>query len=74
MSYLRKMTPIPWESLHSQFGSNYSQDKSGKYAFKKKFSEQMVKIFALYPDARVEKNNNGLILYPSKTHIKKRIE
>ncbi len=31
----------------------------------------MIKILALYPDARVEKNNNGLILYPSKTHIEK---
>lgn len=71
MSYLKKMTPIPWESLHNQFGSNYAQDKSGRYAFKKKFTTQMLKILALYPDANVEKDSKGLVLYPSKTHIKK---
>lgn len=71
MSYLRKMTPIPWESLHNQFGSNYAQDKSGRYAFKKKFTEQMLKILALYPDANVQKEQKGLVLYPSNTHVKK---
>ncbi|PIR10249.1 MAG: hypothetical protein COV52_09830 [Gammaproteobacteria bacterium CG11_big_fil_rev_8_21_14_0_20_46_22] len=71
MSYLRKMTPIPWESLHNQFGSNYAKDKSGRYAFKKRFTDQMVKILALYPDANVKKEQKGLTLYPSKTHIKK---
>ena len=71
MSYLRKITPISWESLHNQFGSNYAQDKSGKYAFKKRLTDQMVKILAMYPDANVKKEQKGLVLYPSKTHIKK---
>lgn len=71
MSYLSKMTKISWESLHNQFGSNYAQDKSGRFAFKKKFSEQMVKVLALYPDANIQKNENGLTLLPSKTHVKK---
>jgi hypothetical protein len=73
MSYLNKRTCIPWEALHNQFGSNYAPDKSGRYAFKKKFSEQMVKVLALYPDARVEKEDTGLLLYPSKTHVSKKL-
>lgn len=71
MSYLRKVTHIPWESLHNQFGSNYAQDKSGRYAFKKRFTEQMLKILAFYPDANVKKGPKGLVLYPSSTHVKK---
>lgn len=71
MSYLSRMTKISWESLHNQFGSDYAQDKSGRFAFKKKFSEQMVKVLALYPDAHIQKCEDGLTLLPSKTHVKK---
>lgn len=71
MSYLRKITTIPWESLHNQFGSNYAQNKSGRYSFKKKFTEQILKILAFYPDANVQKKQKGLVLYPSNTHVKK---
>lgn len=71
MSYLSQKTCIPWEALHAQFGLNYALDKSGRYAFKKRFSEQMLKVLALYPDAKVQKEDKGLILFPSKTHVSK---
>jgi len=70
MSYLKKMTNIPWGLLHDQFGSNYAKTKSGRYAFKKHFTNQMIKILALYPDANVKSEKKGLIIYPSKTHIR----
>lgn len=72
MSYLNRNTCIPWDSLHNQFGSNYANDKSGRYAFKKKFSEQMLKVLAVYPDAKVEKTDTGLILSPSPPHVSKK--
>jgi hypothetical protein len=72
MSYLNKRTCIPWEALHNQFGSNYADDKSGRYAFKKNFTDQMLKVLALYPEAKVQKETIGLVLYPSKTHISKK--
>lgn len=67
-SYLNKPTPaIPWESLQMQFGADYSL----KRQFKAAFIEALKKVSVVYPEARLNVAENGLILAPAGTHIKK---
>jgi len=66
MSYLKHDIEIPWELLALQFGSNYNELRD----FKKNFLWQLRKVLAIY-DAKVSESENGLLLTPSKTHIKK---
>lgn len=66
MSYLRKDTTIPWELLEDQFGANYARTRD----FKAAFSKQLGKTLAFYQDANVDSSKAGLVLRPSKRHIK----
>lgn len=65
MSYLKHNIEIPWELLALQFGSDYAELRD----FKKNFLWQLRKVLAIY-DAKVSNGDNGLLLMPSKTHIK----
>jgi len=65
MSYLRKDTVIPWQSLQAQFGADYSRERD----FKAKFSESLRKVLTVYPAAKAQPSGNGLLLSPSRTHI-----
>ena len=67
MSYLRKITPIPWEVLQVQFGANYKDIRQ----FKRRFLNQLKKVLFVYPDANVKEGAGTLILLPGKSHIKK---
>lgn len=64
MSYLRKPTPIPWESLQAQFGADYKEARK----FRAKFLEALKKVMLIY-DVRIEENNQWLILHPGKPHV-----
>lgn len=66
MSYLSRPTEIPWELLAYQFGSEYSRIR----AFKENFLKHLNIVLGFYP-ANVEPGKRGLILNPSRTHIKK---
>lgn len=68
MSYLRQRTEIPWPVLQLQFGANYTRTR----AFKAAFSKHLNLILPIYHEAKVEDGQNGLILHPSKTHVKRR--
>lgn len=65
MSYLRKITSIPWRVLQVQFGSNYKDTRQ----FKRSFLNQLKKVLIVYPDAKVKEGEGTLVLFPSKTHI-----
>lgn len=67
MSYLRRITPIPWNVLQVQFGANYKDVRQ----FKRKFLNQLKKVLFVYPDAKVKEEGGSLILFPGKTHIQK---
>jgi len=69
MSYLSKRTTIPWVSLAGQFGSGYSLSEQGLRDFKRAFLRELKHVLAIYPAARVSDGKNGLILYPSATHV-----
>jgi len=66
-SYLNKKTEIPWKMLELQFGSQYKESR----IFKLKFNEQLKRVKVIYPEANVDFNDKGLILKPSKSHVKK---
>jgi hypothetical protein len=68
MSYLKKRTLIPWSSLASQFGANYTLLRK----FKAALIDALKRVAIVYPDARFEIEENGLLLIPSPTAIAKR--
>lgn len=70
ISYLRRITPIPWSVLQMQFGANYKDVRQ----FKRKFISQLKKVLVFYPNAKVKEDNDSLILFPGKTHIQKQIK
>lgn len=64
--YLRKPTTIPWESLSGQFGADYSRLRD----FKAAFLRELKKVGVVYPEARLEEAQAGLLLLPSKSHVR----
>lgn len=71
MSYLSKPLDIFWPALQLQFGTEYAQDAQGIRNFKRNFLNQLQSVLAIYPDAKVEVEDRGLILKPSKSHVAK---
>ena len=66
--YLSKPTVVPWVSLSQQFGCNYKVLRQ----FKAAFLREMRKVQVVYPDAGAKPIVSGLLLSPSRTHIKGR--
>ena len=66
MSYLRKSTIIPWVGLQTQFGAEYGRTRD----FKARFQKHLKEVILVYQDVRITPNDEGLILYPSPTHVK----
>jgi hypothetical protein len=66
-SYLKSRTNIPWELLQFQFGCNYKDTRM----FKFKFKDALKKVAVVYPKLNISESDNGLVLLPSKTSIKK---
>ncbi len=65
MSYLNKQTKIPWPVLQSQFGADYERSRD----FKRYFLRQLRSVHAVYPKAKLEINEDVIILKPSKPHV-----
>ena len=65
MFYLKRPTKIPWQLLQMQFGSDYSRTRD----FKTAFLDHLRKVIAVYPEARIEETQAGLLLKPSHPHI-----
>jgi hypothetical protein len=53
---------LSWENLRNQFGQEYSTSKN----FKHEFRAVLRQVYVVYPDARIEAEAGGLVLYPSK--------
>ncbi|MGY4831848.1 replication protein RepA (plasmid) [Sphaerotilaceae bacterium SBD11-9] len=72
MSYThRRSRPIRWESLMMQFGSGYNMADVGQAVrdFKKAFLRALRLVLVVYPQAKLEINENGLVLLPSRPHV-----
>jgi len=65
LSYLKKPSSIPWKALQLQFGADYSRTRD----FRNKFLTQLKSVCLIYPEAKLDTNENSLILKPSKSHI-----
>jgi len=68
MSYLRKPTTVPWDSLAFQFGGDYTELRM----FKRQFLRQLAAVRNVYPTANVEPSPSGLVLRPSPSHVRAR--
>lgn len=69
MSYLSRRTTIPWIALAGQFGAGYASNEQGLRDFKRAFLRELKHVLIVYPAARCSDSKNGLVLYPSPTHI-----
>lgn len=69
MSYLSRRTTIPWVALAGQLGSGYAMNRQGLLDFKRAFLRELKHILVVYPKAKVEPGEYGLILYPSPPHV-----
>lgn len=62
---LQQPTPVRWAALAQQFGSNYGRLR----CFRENFSKALAPAVAAYPEARVESNDDGLLLFPSRSPV-----
>jgi hypothetical protein len=59
--------PIHWRALQAQFGSGFSRLDN----FRMRFLPNLKLALAVYPEARVEIGDKGLILHPSRPPVAK---
>lgn len=64
---LTKSTPISWTAIHAQFGSGYAK----LFHFKPGFTESLAAALAAYPQARVDVDDAGIVLHPSRPPVSK---
>jgi len=62
---LKSTQKISWRSLHQQVGSDYTRLRD----FKKKSCEALKKIYAIWPELKIEETSDSLIIKPSKPHV-----
>lgn len=70
MFYLRKPTNLQWASLQAQFGADYADNKAGRQGFRRGFTSALKKVQVIYPEAKVSSSEGGILLLPSKPHVK----
>ncbi len=62
---LVKPTPISWSAIHHQFGSGYAK----LFHFKPGFTESLAAALAAYPEGRVDVEEAGIVLRPSRPPV-----
>ncbi len=67
MSYLRKDTTIPWPLLELQFGAGYARTRD----FRRRFATRLQEVRRVYPAARWDLSERGLLLHPSPTPVRR---
>jgi hypothetical protein len=66
---LRKPTPVRWAALAEQFGGNYARQRD----FVRDFRKALAPAVVAYPEARVEVEEEGLVLHPSRPPVAPRL-
>ena len=64
---LTNPAPISWAAVHGQFGAGFRRVRQ----IKPTFQEALNLALAVYPEARVDADKDGLVLYPSPPAIPK---
>ena len=67
LHHLDRRTPIEWRSLYQQFGAGYRH----LWGWKPKFAQALAEAVAAYPEAVVDVEDNGIVLYPSPPPVRK---
>jgi hypothetical protein len=62
---LSKPVAITWTAIHTQFGAGFDK----LFHFKPRFNEALAAAVAAYPEARVEAEDTGITLHPSRPPI-----
>jgi hypothetical protein len=69
-SYIKYPSRIPWEALQMQFGAGYAFSSQGKSEFKRAFLRALLRVAAVYPDAKKLRPADGHLLFvPGRPHI-----
>ena len=64
---LSKSTPVSWAAIHAQFGAGFRLMRQ----IKPTFLEALGLALAVYPEARVDTDKQGLVLHPSPPAVPK---
>lgn len=67
LHHLERRTPIEWRSLYQQFGAGYRH----QWGWKPKFIQALGEAVAAYPEATVDVQEEGIVLYPSPPPVRK---
>jgi hypothetical protein len=70
LHHLEKPKPVRWAALREQFGSSLSGDLRN---FKRDFRKSLAAAVSAYPEARVEVEDEGLVLHPSRPPVAPRL-
>lgn len=62
---LTKPAPISWTAVHHQFGAGYAK----LFHFKPGFTDALAAALAAYPEARVDVEEGGIVLHPSRPPV-----
>lgn len=66
---LKAPTPVTWPALKGQFGTGFTRLDN----FKVKFLENLRLALAVYPAAKIDLEDRGLVLHPSRPPVSPRI-
>lgn len=65
---LSKVTTVPWPAVFEQFGAGYNRLRD----FRKRFVEALQLALSVYPEARVDVDELGVLIHPSPPPIPER--
>ena len=69
VSYLKRPLKISWRSFQVSFGAGYADTPQGKSRFRGNAIEALRRVKTVYPQLKIELKRDGLLLFPSSTHI-----
>jgi hypothetical protein len=71
VSYLRRPLQISWAAFQASFGAGYAETPQGRSRFRGNAIEALTRVKVVYPQLRIEIRRDGVLLYPSLTHVPK---
>jgi Plasmid encoded RepA protein len=71
VSYLKRPVRISWASFQLSFGAGYAVTPQGKSRFRGNAIDALRRVKAVYPQLKIDMQRDGVLLYPSVTHIPK---
>ena len=63
--HLSKPSMVSWEQLSNQFGHNYGLPRK----FRHFFLDSLKRVSAVYPEAKLQISESGVLLLPSRRHL-----